>query len=299
MARSIWKGSMQFGMVNIPVRLYLATESSSKVSFHLLCPDHKSRIKNKRWCPEGDHEVAWGDVVRGYEYEKGSYVILTDEDLDKLPLESSKAIDITGFIKDEELPGSLYYQSAYYLEPEKSAQKPYALMKKTLEKTGQIAIAKFALRDRERLVSVRSLDGAMVMNTLHWPDEIRSTEELDLPTEVKVSPAELKMAENLVGMMAMEFDPSAFRDEYKKALEKVVEAKVEGREDLVEAPEPEAETTVVDLMSALKASVAKAKEEEKKGGRAGRGGHESLVHRRSTSASAKSDKSKTARKKAS
>jgi DNA end-binding protein Ku len=263
-------------MVNIPVRLYLATESSSKVSFHLLCPDHKSRIKNKRWCPEGDHEVAWGDVVRGYEYEKGSYVILTDEDLEKLPLESSKAIDIAGFIKDEELPSALYYQSAYYLEPEKSAQKPYALMKKTLEKTGQIAIAKFALRDRERLVSVRSLDGAMVMNTLHWPDEIRSTEELDLPTDVKVSPAELKMAENLVGMMAMEFDPSEFKDDYKKALEKIVAAKVEGREDLVEAPEPEAETAVVDLMSALKASVAKAKEEEKKGGRAARGGHESL-----------------------
>ena len=299
MPRSIWKGSMQFGMVNIPVRLYLATESSSKVSFHLLCPDHKSRIKNKRWCPEGDHEVAWGDVVRGYEYEKGSYVILTDEDLEKLPLESSKAIDITGFIKDEELPGSLYYQSAYYLEPEKSAQKPYALMKKTLEKTGQIAIAKFALRDRERLVSVRSLDGAMVMNTLHWPDEIRNTEELELPTDIKVSPAELKMAENLVGMMAMSFDPSEYRDEYKKALEQVVEAKVEGHEDLVEAPEPEAETTVVDLMSALKASVAKAKEEEKKGGRAGRGGHESLVHRKSTAPSAKSEKSKTARKKAS
>jgi DNA end-binding protein Ku len=220
-------------------------------------------------------------------------VILTDEDLEKLPLESSKAIDITGFIKDEELPGSLYYQSAYYLEPEKSAQKPYALMKKTLEKTGQIAIAKFALRDRERLVSVRSLDGAMVMNTLHWPDEIRNTEDLELPTDVKVSPAELKMAENLVGMMAMEFDPSEFRDEYKKALEKVVEAKVEGREGLVEAPEPEAETTVVDLMSALKASVAKAKEEEKKGGRAGRGGHESLVHKKTAA------KEKSTRRKAS
>jgi len=284
---------MQFGMVNIPVRLYLATESSSKVSFHLLCPDHKSRIKNKRWCPEGDHEVAWGDVVRGYEYEKGSYVILTDEDLEKLPLESSKAIDIAGFIKDEELPAALYYQSAYYLEPEKSAQKPYALMKKTLEKTGQIAIAKFALRDRERLVSVRSLDGAMVMNTLHWPDEIRSTEELDLPTDVKVSPAELKMAENLVGMMAMEFDPSEFKDDYKKALEKIVEAKVEGREDLIEAPEPEAETAVVDLMSALKASVAKAKEEEKKGGRAARGGHESIGRGRAAKST------KAARKKAS
>ena len=303
MPRSIWKGSMQFGMVNIPVRLYLATESSSKVSFHLLCPNHKSRIKNKRWCPEGDHEVAWGDVVRGYEYEKGSYVILTDEDLEKLPLESSKAIDIAGFIKDEELPGSVYYQSAYYLEPEKSAQKPYALMKKTLEKTGQIAIAKFALRDRERLVSVRSLDGALVMNTLHWPDEIRSTEDLDLPSDVKVSPAELKMAENLVGMMAMEFDPSEFKDEYKRALEKIVEAKVEGREDLVAAAEPEAETTVVDLMSALKASVAKAKEEEKKGGRAVRGGHESLGRAKATARAAakpeRTERAKSARKKAS
>lgn len=293
MARSIWKGSLQFGMVNIPVRLYLATESTSKVSFNLLCPDHKSRIKNKRWCPEGDHEVAWGDVVRGYEYEKGSYVILTDEDLDKLPLESSKAIDIAGFIKDAELPGELYYQNAYYLEPEKSAQKPYALMKKTLEKTGQVAIAKFALRDRERLVSGRAHDGAMVMNTLHWPDEIRDTEELDLPSEVKVSPAELKMAENLVGMMAMKFEPDQFRDEYKRALEKIVEAKVEGREDLVEAPEPEAETTVVDLMSALKASVARAKEADKKGARAGRGGHESVGHKRTTA------KEKSARKKAS
>ena len=293
MPRSIWKGSMQFGMVNIPVRLYLATESSSKVSFHLLCPDHKSRIKNKRWCPEGDHEVAWGDVVRGYEYEKGSYVVLSDEDLEKVPLHSSKAIDIAGFIEDQELPGELYFQSAYYLEPEKSAQKPYALMKKTLEKTGQIAIAKFALRDRERLVSVRSLDGAMVMNTLHWPDEIRSTEELELPEEVKVSPAELKMAENLVGMMAMKFEPEEFKDEYKKALMEVVEAKIEKRQ-VIEAPEPEAETTVVDLMSALKASVEKAKQGEMARGRESRGGHESITSGKKTTA-----REKSARKKAS
>ncbi|MBI2774001.1 MAG: Ku protein, partial [Chloroflexi bacterium] len=148
MARSIWKGVLSFGMVAIPIRMYLATESSSKVSFHLLCPEHKSRIKNKRWCPEGDHEVAWADAVRGYEYEKGNYVVLDDDELDKLPLKSSKAIDIAGFIEDEELPGPVYYQSAYYLEPEKSAAKPYKLLQKTLEKTGRIAIAKFALRDR-------------------------------------------------------------------------------------------------------------------------------------------------------
>jgi DNA end-binding protein Ku len=281
MPRSIWKGVMSFGMVAIPVRLYLATESSSKVSFNLLCPEHRSRIKNKRWCVEGDHEVAWGDVVRGYEYEKGSYVELTDEDLEKLPLRSSKAIDITGFIKDDELPGALYYQSAYYLEPEKSAEKPYALLNKTLAKTGRVAIAKFALRDRERLVSVRALDGALLMNTLHWPDEIRSTEDLGVPEDVKVSPAELKMAENLVGMMATAFEPSEYKDEYKQAVLQLVEAKVQKKE-VIAAPEPETETTVVDLMSALKASVEKAKKGEAK-------------TKRASSASS----SRTARKKAS
>jgi DNA end-binding protein Ku len=267
MPRSIWKGVMSFGMVAIPVRLYLATESSSKVSFNLLCPEHRSRIKNKRWCVEGDHEVAWGDVVRGYEYEKGNYVELTDEDLEKLPLRSSKAIDISGFIKDDELPGALYYQSAYYLEPEKSAEKPYALLNQTLQKTGRVALAKFALRDRERLVSVRPQDGALLMNTLHWPDEIRSTEDLDVPEDVKVSPAELKMAENLVNMMATDFEPAEYKDEYKQAVLKLVEAKVQKKE-VIEAPEPEAETTVVDLMSALKASVEKAKKGEAKTKRA-------------------------------
>ena len=291
MPRSIWKGSMQFGMVNIPVALYVATESTSKVSFNLLCPDHKTRIKNKRWCPAGEHEVA--STVKGYEYEKGQYVIFTEDDLEKLPLKSSKSIDIAGFVKNDELPGELYFQNAYYLEPDKGAQKPYALLMKTLEKTNRVAVAKFALRERERLVSMRAHDNVLVLNTLHWPDEIRSTEELSLADDIKVVPAELKMAESLVEMMAMKFDPSEFRDEYKQAFEKIVEAKVEGREDLVEAPEVEAETAVADLMSALKASVAKAKEDEKKGGRAGRGGHESLVHKKTTA------KEKAARKKAS
>ena len=301
MPRSIWKGSMQFGMVNIPVALYVATESTSKVSFNLLCPDHKSRIKNKRWCPDGEHEVA--STVKGYEYEKGQYVIFDDDDLEKLPLKSSRSIDIAGFIKTEELPGDLYFQNAYYLEPDKGAQKPYALLTKTLEKTGRVAVAKFALRERERLVSMRAHEDVLVLNTLHWPDEIRSIEDLNLPEDIKVVPAELKMAESLVEMMAMTFDPSEFRDDYKQAFEQIVEAKVKGHEDLVEAPEAEAETTVVDLMSALKASVARAKEEEKKGGRSSRGGHESLVHSRSTSRgaarSSKRDTSKTGRKKAS
>src|ERR1700682_1229864 len=129
MPRSIWRGVLSFGMAAIPVRLYLATESSSKVSFNLLCPEHKARIKTKRLCEEGDHEGAWNDVLGAYEYEKGNYVELTDEDLEKLPLRSSNAIDITGFVEKDEIPEELYIQSAYYLEPEKAAAKPYALLK--------------------------------------------------------------------------------------------------------------------------------------------------------------------------
>ncbi|MGH2377603.1 MAG: Ku protein [Candidatus Limnocylindria bacterium] len=262
MPRSIWRGVLSFGMVAIPIRMYLATESSSKVSFNLLCPEHKLRIKNKRWCPEGDHEVQWGDVIKGYEYEKGSYVIMEDEDLEKLPLKSSKAIDIAGFIEDEELPGPIYYQSAYYLEPEKNAAKPYRLLQKTLEKNKRVAIAKFALRDRERLVSVRPLDGVLLLNTLHWPDEIRDTGDLDLPEDVSVSAKEVQMAQTLVDAMAMKFEPGEFKDEYKEAVDDIVRAKVEGKE-VIEAAEPEAETTVVDLMAALKASVERAKKGEK------------------------------------
>lgn len=283
MPRSIWRGVLSFGMVAIPIRMYLATESSSKVSFNLLCPEHKTRIKNKRWCPDGEHEVQWGDVIKGYEYEKGSYVVMEDEDLEKLPLKSSKAIDIAGFIEDEELPGPIYYQSAYYLEPEKNAAKPYKLLQKTLEKNKRVAIAKFALRDRERLVSVRALDGVLLLNTLHWPDEIRNTEDLDLPEDVTVSAKEVQMAQTLVDAMAMKFEPDEFKDEYKEAVDDIVRAKVEGKE-VIEAAEPEAETTVVDLMAALKASVERAK----KGGKTERKTTRAAAGRKTTAKKRKS-----------
>ena len=257
MARPIWRGVLSFGMVAIPVRLSLATESSAKVSFNMLCAEHKARVNQKLWCAQGEHELKRSDTVKGYEHEKGSYVVFEDDDLKELPLRSSKAIDIAGFIKDEALPGPLYYQGAYYLEPEKSAAKPYVLLTTTLANTGRVAIAKFALRDRERLVSLRAHEGALLLNTLHWPDEIRSTADLDLP-EVTVVPAEVTMAESLVAMMAIEFDPGAFKDEYKQAVDRIVAAKA-GVGSVIEAPESEAATTVIDLMAALRASVERAK----------------------------------------
>jgi DNA end-binding protein Ku len=260
MPRSIWKGVISFGLVAIPIRLYLATESKS-VSFRLLCPEHKSPIKNKRWCPTGDHEVAWNDVLRGYEYEKDRYVVLEDEDLAKLPLKTSRAVEIQGFVDDAELPGEIYYQSAYYLEPEKAAAKPYALLRKALSDTNRVAIAKVAFRDREHLASLRPHDGVLLMNTLNWPDEIRSYEELDIPADTDVKPAEIAMAKQLIEAMATKFDPAQYTDQYREALLQVVEAKREGEE--IVAVETAPETTVVDLMSALKASVEAAKAREK------------------------------------
>jgi DNA end-binding protein Ku len=258
--RSIWKGVISFGMVAIPIRLYLATESKS-ISFRLLCPEHKSPIKNKRWCPAGDHEVVWNDVLRGYEYEKDRFVVLTDEDLGKLPLKTSRAVEIQGFVEDQELPGEIYYQSAYYLEPEKAAAKPYALLRKALLETKRVAIAKVAFRDREHLASLRPHDGVLLMNTLNWPDEIRSYEELDLPSDTDVQPRELAMAKQLIEAMATKFEPEQYEDQYRAALMQIVEAKREGQE--IVAVEQAPETTVVDLMTALKASVEAAKSKEK------------------------------------
>ena len=260
MPRSIWKGVISFGMVAIPIRLYLATEGKS-VSFRLLCPDHKTPIKNKRWCPAGDHEVVWNDVLRGYEYEKDHYVVLDDEDLAKLPLKTSRSVDIHGFVDENELPGEIYYQNAYYLEPEKAAAKPYALLRKALADSNRVAIAKVAFRDREHLASLRPHDGVLLMNTLNWPDEIRSYEDLDIPDESGVQPRELAMAKQLIDAMAMKFEPEQFQDEYREALMRVVEAKREGEEIVAVEAAPEA--TVVDLMSALKQSVEAAKAREK------------------------------------
>ncbi len=259
MPRAIWKGVISFGLVAIPIRLYLATESKG-VSFRLLCPEHKTPIKNKRWCPAGEHEVAWNDVLRGYEYEKDHFVVIEDEDLKNLPLPSSRSIDIAGFIEEDELPGALYYQQPYYLEPDSVAAKPYVLLRRTLEETNRVAIAKVALRDREHLASLRPHDSVLLMNTLYWPDEIRSAGDLDVPGDVKVSAKEIAMAKSLVDTMAMEFEPEKFTDEYREALLRVVEAKREG--EAIVAVEPAPEAVVVDLMDALRRSVEAAKKRQ-------------------------------------
>jgi DNA end-binding protein Ku len=258
MPRSMWKGVVSFGMVSIPIRLYNATESSAKVSFRQLCPDHRSPISYKRWCPEGEHEVAYGEILKGFEVGKDRYVIIDEKDLDNVPLATAHSIDIHEFVPSDDIEPGLYYNSAYYMEPEELGKKPYHLLRKALEATGRMAVAKIALRDRERLCALHPTGDVLLMNTLHWPDEIRSAEGLKgLESEIKINPKELDMAKALIESLADSFDPSRYKDEYREAVMKVVQAKIDG--EVIEAPAVQQTAKVMDLMEALRASVDAAK----------------------------------------
>jgi DNA end-binding protein Ku len=253
----MWRGAISFGMVAIPVRLYLATESKS-VSFRLLCPNDHTPVRNKRWCPEEDREIGWSEALRGYEVGKDEYVIVTDSDLDDLPLTTTHTIDIVEFCPDSEIEAGVYLKSAYYLEPETVGVKPYALLRQALETTGTVAIGKIALRDREHLCRLALHEQGLMLNTLHWPDEIRSAGELAIPEESPaVAKKELDMAVMLVENMSAHFDPSRYHDGYREALIQVVESKLNNQP--IERPEVREPGKVTDLMAALKASVEAAK----------------------------------------
>jgi DNA end-binding protein Ku len=255
----MWKGVISFGMVSIPVRLYVATERTSTVSFRQLCPEHVSPIKYKRWCAAGDHEVNYSEILKGYEIGPDNYVIIEDKDLENLPLPTSRTIEINEFVPAGDINPGLYYDSAYYVEPEESGRKPYYLLRQALEETNRTAVAKIALRDREHLCALNPSDGMVLMNVLHWPDEIRTVEGLKgLDNPVPVSDKELQMAITLIESLADDFDPSRYSDEYKEALMQVVNAKIEGRQ-VVEVAEPDEAPKVMDLMEALRASVEAAK----------------------------------------
>jgi DNA end-binding protein Ku len=251
----MWRGAISFGMVAIPVRMYLATESKS-VSFRLLCPNDKAPIRNKRWCTVEDKEIGWNDALRGYEVGKDEYVVIEDSDLDDLPLRTTHTIDIVEFCPDEEIDAGVFLKSSYYLEPEAVGAKPYHLLRSALEKTGKVAIGKIALRDREHLCRLALHEQGLLLNTLYWPDEIRGTAELSIPEDGQVPERELDMAVMLVENLSAHFDPQRHHDEYREALLKVVEAKLANQPlERLAAPEP---AKVTDLMAALKASVEAA-----------------------------------------
>jgi DNA end-binding protein Ku len=259
-ARAMWKGAIQFGLVTIPVKLYLATESSYQVRFNMLHEKDLSRIQMKTWCPVDEEVISRSETVKGYEYSPDQYVVITDEDLEKVPLKTVRSIEIEQFTKvDPDDSNTRFVKQAYYLEPDKIGRKAFYLLKSVLADEGLTAICKVVIKDREALASLDPFADTMLLTTLHWPDEIRSTKELDLPDEEPdFKPAELAMARQLVSAMTKEFDADAYHDEYREALMQVIEAKVEGHAPA--APAPVEETgNLVDLMAALEASVKASK----------------------------------------
>ena len=258
MARSMWKGAIQFGLVTIPVKLYLATESKG-VSFNMLHEACLGRIQMKTYCPTDDAFIERSDTVRGYETSPGQYVVVTDSDLASVPLKTVRSIEIEQFVPvTADTEATRFVKQAYYIEPEPVARRAFYLLKQVLAERGLRAIAKIVIKDREQLASLEPFASTMLLSTLYWPDEIRSTAELTLPEpEVEIKPAERAIAEQLIDAMTGEFDRAAYHDEYREALMAIIEAKAGGA--AIAQAEAAPSTGVADLMAALEASVAAAR----------------------------------------
>src|SRR4051812_16758150 len=256
--RSIWKGAISFGLVSIPVKLYSATEERD-VSFHQVHRDDGGRIRYKRVCQTCGEEVQYSDIAKGFELPSGEVVVLTDDDFADLPLSTSRAIDVLEFVPLEQVD-PIYFAKSYYLEPDAAGSKPYVLLREALEESGRVALVKVALRQRESLATLRVRDGVFVLEMMLWPDEIREPAFGFLDDDIDVRPQELQMAQSLIETMAGDFQPEQYTDNYREALQALIEAKVAGRE-VVAPAETTADTgTVVDLMAALRASVEAARE---------------------------------------
>ena len=255
--RAIWKGAVSFGLVSIGVRLYSATEEKD-IRFHQVHRTDGGRIKYKRVCSLDGEEVSYDDIAKGYDLGGGEMVILTDEDFSELPLTTSHAIEVLEFVPAEQVDPMLYAK-AYYLEPEGTATKPYALLREALNDVDRVAIVKVALRQREQLATLRVKDNVLVLNTMLWPDEVRTPDFDFLDEDITIRPQEKAMAESLIDSMAGDFQPDQYTDNYREALQEVIDAKVEGREVVAPPEEEGAAPAAVDLMAALRASVERAR----------------------------------------
>ena len=258
--RSIWAGAISFGMVVIPVKLYAATEQRD-VSFRQVHEEDGGRIQFRRVCSVDGQEVAYADVAKGYELATGDVVVLTDEDMKELPLATAKRIDVLHFTPSGQLD-SILANKAYYLEPEPAGVRAYVLFRDALERSGRVAVAKVAIRQREALAALRVRDGVLVLETLLWPDEVRAPDFKFLDEDVDIRTQELKMAASLIDTMTEDFDPSLYKDTYREALEALVQAKIEGNE-VVRPPGSAVPAGApggpADLTETLRASVAAAK----------------------------------------
>jgi len=253
--RAMWRGEISFGLVMIPIRLYAATEHRD-VTFRQVHRADGGRIKFRRICSACGEEIPFSDVAKGYELPDGEMVVLTDDDMADLPLPTAHSIEVLHFSPVEQVD-PIMWERSYYTEPEPKGARAYALLRDALDRSGMVAIARVALRQRETLAAVRARDGLLVLATLLWPDEIRAPEFDFLEEDVEVRSQELRMASSLIDSMTVDFDPSQHTDKYREALEQLVAAKVEGHE-VAAPPPPREEQPVPSLADALRASLAAA-----------------------------------------
>lgn len=256
--RPIWKGHLTFGLVTIPIKLYTATDSKD-IRFRLLHKTCLTPIQNKRYCPNHEQIVDWNDVVRGYEYAKGKFVPLTEDDLESVPLDTAGTVSVTSFVTLSEI-SPLYYEKSYYLAPDEGGQKAFRLLHDTMTEASRVAVGKVVIKEKEHLVSVRPHDEALILTTLYYADEVRAIDEIpELPVQTKIHPNEKKMALQLIEGLVAEFAPAEYTDDYRQALEKVINAKIEG--ETIEAPARKPEK-VIDLMEALRRSLQVTRKEK-------------------------------------
>ena len=263
MPRSIWKGAITFGLVNIPVELHTAVRSEARISFRQLHNKDLSPIKYDRVCAKEEKSVPWDEIVKGYEYTKGKFVVLEDEDFKAATVESSKTIEIQDFVKAEEIDPR-YFESPYYLLPAKGGEKAYALLREAIRKTGMVGIGMVTMRtNSQHLVGIKVVEEALVMEIMRYADELVDTSSFTFPAADNVRPGELQMAEQLVATLADTFQPEKFSDTYRDNLMKIINAKMKGKKITVEEPEEPEPTNVLDLMTRLQESLAQGKKKKK------------------------------------
>src|SRR5207302_3401144 len=249
--RAIWKGSISFGLVNIPIALYPATRKE-ELKFRLLRKGDLSPVNYKRVAEKDGKEVPWDQIVKGYEYEKGKYVVLKEEDFERVDLEATQTVDIQDFVHVDEIDPMFFYKP-YYLEPQKGGDKAYALLRDALKDSKKVGIAKVVIKTREYLAGVKPEDGALVLELMHFADELADTEKLHVPKKVEVGKREMTMARSLIGSMSAKWNPEKYHDDYREALMEVIEEKVEaGGKEIEEKPKAKkAPTKVIDLVEVL------------------------------------------------
>jgi DNA end-binding protein Ku len=253
MARSMWKGSLAFGLVNIPIELYSATRDH-RPRFRLLHAKDEAPVKYERVCQSDGKPVAWEDLVKGYEYEKGQFVVLTKDDFKTAALEKTKTIDILDFVDPNEID-ERYFETPYYLLPAKGAERAYALLREAIRESGKIGIAKIILRDAQHLAAVEAIGDAIVLTMMRFADELADLGDFRFPKAEGIRQPEMKMALQLIGSLASTWDPEKYTDEYKENLMKVIQAKLKGRKPKLQERETPQSADVVDLMARLRASL--------------------------------------------